>query len=73
MNNSHLSEKEIILKCEEIEKFKHKCKCGHSVVIANKSGRALCQYCHNFVFKDAKTEFEYRMKEKQTKERRNLK
>ena len=41
-----------------------KCKCGHSVDIPAKMGKVICNWCNNYVFKDKKTEFEYRMKER---------
>lgn len=69
----YLDFKELKLKLEDIQKTAYKCKCGHTVIIANKSGRAICSYCHKWVFKDKKTEFEYRMKENQIKERRKKK
>ena len=69
-----LSNKEIIRLYEEKQKFAHYCKnCGHTVYIANKTGKAICSHCHNYVFKDAKTEFEYRMKEKLINEKRRNK
>lgn len=49
------------------------CKCGHSLLINNKYNRAICSYCHNFVFKTKKDEFIYRMKEKQLQRKRELK
>ena len=58
---------------EEMQKYRYKCKCGHTVYIANKDGRTECSYCHNLVFKDKKTEFEYRMRQNLIKERRKLK
>lgn len=70
---SDLSINEIQKLYESMQPFRHKCKCGHTVYIMNKSGRAECKHCHNLVFKDAKTEFEYRMRRELIKERRNLK
>lgn len=58
---------------KERDKYKRYCKCGHYVYIANKSGLAECSWCHNNVFIDKQTEFKYRLKEKQIRERRNLK
>ena len=69
----YLTNKELILINEDYLQHTVKCKCGHSVVIMNKNGVAECRYCHNNVFKDKKTEFEYRMKQNLIKERRNLK
>lgn len=68
-----LSNKEMQRKFDDIQKTSYKYKCGHTVVITNKNGMAICSYCHNAVFKDKKTEFEYRMKQNLIKERRNLK
>lgn len=73
MQSNYLSLNEISKLYENMQQFKHKCKCGHTVYIANKSGRAECRNCHNLVFKDKKTEFEYRMKRELIKERRNNK
>lgn len=70
---SHLSLREEEMKYEEMQQFRVKCKCGHTNYIANKNGRCICSHCHNWVFKDKKTEFEYRMKEKLLEERRNNK
>ena len=57
----------------EKDKSKVTCKCGHVIVLQNKTGRKLCTWCHNWVFKDKQTEFEYRMKENLIKEKRNNK
>lgn len=41
-----------------------KCKkCGHTILVARKD-RIICSYCGNWVYKNDKTEFEYKMKEK---------
>ena len=71
--NSYLDFKLMRKKLDDIQKSSHKCKCGHTVVITNKSGMAICSYCKNAVFRDKKTEFEYRMKQNLIKERRKLK
>lgn len=68
-----LSLDEIKRKYENMQKFAHKCKCGHTVFIANKSGKAECNYCHNLVFKDEITKFKYIMRSKLIEERRKLK
>lgn len=49
------------------------CKCGHSLLMSNRSNKTICSYCHNFVFKTKKDEFIYRMKEKQLQRKRELK
>ena len=71
--NQYLTLNEIKKLYEEMQQYKHICKCGHTVYIVNKSGRAECRNCHNLVFKDKKTEFEYIMKRKLIEERRKNK
>lgn len=68
--NEYLSYRELILKQEDIVNYKHKCKCGHIVVIANKKGMTICNHCGNLVFKNKKIEFEHRMKENLIKVKR---
>lgn len=58
---------------ENMQQFRHVCKCGHTVYIANKSGRAECRNCHRLVFKDKQTEFKYIMNRKLIEERRKNK
>lgn len=55
--------KDIIKYTEEITKGKMKCKCGHSVIIPPQIKKVICHWCGNYVFKDKKAEFEYRIKE----------
>ena len=71
--NTWLSMNEIARLWEEKQRYRHICKCGHTVYIANKSGIAICSHCRNLVFKDKETEFKYRMKENLIKEKRNKK
>lgn len=37
-------------------------KCGHSIIF-DKPKKVICKWCNTYVFKDSKTEFEYRLKE----------
>lgn len=53
------------------QQFRIKCKCGHTCTILSKKGYQICSWCHNYVFINPKIEFEYRMKEKLNKEKRN--
>lgn len=71
--NNYLDFKLMQKKLDDIQKTSYKCKCGHTVVITNKSGMAICSFCQNAVFKDKKTEFDYRIKENLIKERRKNK
>jgi len=43
---------------------KFECKCGHRVIIPKHVDKRLCSWCKNYVFRDKKVEFEYRMKER---------
>lgn len=54
----------------ERQKYQVKCKCGHTCTILNKRGYQICSWCHNYCFINPKVEFEYRMKEKQIREKR---
>jgi len=49
---------------EEYDKVKYPCKCGHRVVIPVWQDKQVCTWCGNYVFKDKKEEFKYRIKEK---------
>lgn len=71
MIERYLTKKETERFFIERDKFKRYCKCGHYAYITNKSGIAECSWCHNNVFIDKKTEFEYRMKENLYREKRN--
>lgn len=68
----YLDFKEMQLKLNDIQKTSYKCKCGHTVVITYQVDKALCNYCNNLVFKDKRSEFEYRLKENLFRERRKL-
>lgn len=44
-----------------LTKSRIKCNCGHSIVIPACVDKVICSWCGNYVFKDKKTEFEYRI------------
>ena len=54
-----------IIKLSEVEsQMKIKCKhCGHTMLLG-KADKLPCTYCGYYIFKDEKTEFQYRLKEK---------
>ena len=58
-------------KLEDIRtQYKAKCKrCGHTVVL-NTTDKTICNHCGYYIFKDAKTEFQYRMMEAKYKKER---
>ena len=66
-----LSNKELEILAEERQKYKVKCKCGHTCTILNPKGYQICSWCHKYVFKNPQLEFEYRMKEKINREKRS--
>lgn len=43
-----------------VEKRK-KCKCGHRINFPPNMDKIVCSWCGNYVFRDKKTEFEYRI------------
>ena len=60
-----LSIKEFSRMSDEYAKVKYQCKnCGHKEVIPYWVKKQLCSYCGNYVFKNDKDEFEYRLQEK---------
>lgn len=71
--NRWLSLKEEQVLWEAKSKYRIKCKCGHTVYIANKSGMCICSHCRKLAFKDKETEFKYRLKQNLLKEKRKLK
>lgn len=71
--NRWLSLKEEQIYYEQKQKFRVKCKCGHTEYISNRSGKCLCSHCGNLVFKNKQFEFNYRLKEEIIKEKRKLK
>ena len=64
MKKPVLTVKEDITMMREYDKVKYKCKCGHSVIIPVWVDKNVCDWCGNYVFRDKKKEFEYRVKEK---------
>lgn len=52
-----------------LTKARIKCACGHSIVIPACVSMVLCRWCGNYVFKDKKTEFEFRLKEARNNEK----
>jgi hypothetical protein len=59
-----LSKKEFDLMTEEYDKVKYRCSCGHRVIIPHWKDKALCSWCHHYVYKDKQIEFKEKMKEK---------
>lgn len=48
---------------ESISNCTIKCKCGCSNVFTIKTDRIICRWCGNYVYRDSKTEFKYKIKE----------
>ncbi len=55
---------------DELDKVKYRCSCGKRTIISKKDDKAICSWCGNYVFKDKKEEFKYRIKEKTKKEKK---
>jgi hypothetical protein len=63
-------------KITEIIKYAHvmtensiKCKCGHTINMNPKLDKEICSWCNNYVFRNPKDEFVYRVKEKMIQNR----
>ena len=67
MGNTYIPRKKLEKDIEKgllLSKNSTKCKiCGHSVLLGRKD-RKICSWCGNYIYKDDRTEFEYRLKEK---------
>ena len=62
---NYLTNAEIIKRGEIFADYRIKCpNCGHSITLTNRFGRVLCNWCGKWVYKDSKTEFKYKLKEK---------
>lgn len=46
------------------DKVKYTCKCGRRVIISSQKDKEICSWCGNYVFKNKKDEFKYRVKER---------
>lgn len=51
---------------DERSKYKVKCKCGTKTILVN-TDYTICRGCRNYVFKNPKIEFEFRIREKMLK------
>lgn len=64
MRKDILSTKEFNRMSNEYQKVKYYCECGHPVIIPVYVDKQICGWCGNYVFRDEKTKFKYKMKEK---------
>lgn len=44
----------------ELSKYRHKCKCGHTVFLVENPYK-ICSNCGNIIFKDEKSKFKYKL------------
>ena len=66
-----LSYKEIEILSGEQTKNRKKCRyCGHTRLLGFQD-KVICDHCGRYIFKDDKTEFDYRMKERMLKTRKD--
>lgn len=49
-----------------------KYKCGHTQLVSNRKGRAICKWCKNYIFVNKEAELKYRNKEMLIKAKREL-
>ena len=61
-----MTNKEIIRYSKEIENYKVKCTCGHSVIIfpIDKKGYKICSWCGHKVYRDKQEQFKNVMRRK---------
>lgn len=59
-----LNNKEMIKFQDEMTHLTIKCKkCNHSVQFLGKRDRIICSWCRNYIYKDDKTEYKYKVQE----------
>ena len=59
---NELTYDEIIKACSDKTKNRIYCKtCGHSLNISKERGKRICTHCGNYVFREAKEEFKYKL------------
>lgn len=73
MNRNSKQFKEDTKRIESFFENTIKCKCGHSIVFSSRTERMICNWCGNYVYKNAKSEFKYKMKEQLIKNERRKK
>jgi len=44
------------------DKVKYTCKCGRRVIISSQKDKEICSWCGNYVFKNKKDEYKYKVK-----------
>ena len=57
-----MSFKEDTIKFKDMDQFKVKCKCSHTIIIA-RADRCICSYCGNWIYRTPQLEFKYKIKE----------
>lgn len=67
-DRNYLTNKQIMQRHKIATDESVKCKCGHSILITNRYGKVICNYCGRLVFRNKKEEFEYRLKERLLKD-----
>lgn len=56
-----------VLYHEALNQIRHRCKCGHTVIIPKFVDKQICDWCGKYVFRTKQAEFNYRIKEKLNK------
>lgn len=61
MENNFMTFDEIQKYCNEVQKFKVACKCGHKVMIPYNKGSKVCGWCGHKVYKNGFEKFKERL------------
>lgn len=61
-----LSNREIIKLASLASKERKVCRCGHRQLLGTQD-RVICKHCGNYIYKDDRTEFEYKLLERRKK------
>jgi hypothetical protein len=62
MKEVKLNHKEMTKYFNDLAGCTRKCKhCGHSIQFLSKKDRLICSWCKNWIYKDNKSEFKYKI------------
>lgn len=63
-----MSFKQDTKKFKELDKYKVKCKCSHTMIMVV-ADRTICSHCGNWVYRTPELEFKYKIAEQMKKEK----
>lgn len=72
MENNYLTNRELLKKEKIATDYGVKCAhCGHRMLITNRFDRVICTWCGNWIYRNKKAEFRYRIEKEMKKNAKN--